>query len=232
MTLAKLVLWGASNHATVVADIVRAQGAYEIVGFLDDIHPERAGEQFCGATVLGGREQLPLLHARSVSHLLMAFGDNSKRLNLGTLAQNEGYELATAIHPRAVIAADVSIGYGTVVMAGVVINSGAVIGDHVVVNTSALVEHGCQIKNGVLINAACCIAGNVIVERAATVEIGAIVASQVRIGAGAIVGAGSLVLKDVPAGTLAYGNPARVIRSLSAPAERSADGALDQNLER
>ena len=214
MTAAKLVIWGASNHARVVADAVRAQGAYDIVGFLDDVHPERSGETFCGASVLGGREQLSRLRARGVSHLLMAFGDNRQRLNLGALAQDEGFELATAIHPRAVIAADVSIGQGTVVMAGAVINSGTVIGDHAIVNTSAMIEHVCRIGDGVMINTASCIAGNVIVERAATIEIGAIVASRILIGAGAIVGAGSLVLKDVPAGTLAYGSPARVIRTI------------------
>ncbi len=214
MTGQKLLIWGASNHARVVADVVRMQAMYDIAGFLDDIHPERAGEAFCGANVLGGREQLPLMRTRGVSHLLMAFGDNRQRLNLGALALDEGYELATAIHPRAVIASDASIGQGTVVMAGAIINSGAVIGIHAIINTLAIVEHGCLIGDGAIINAATCIAGNVIVERAATVEIGSIVASRIRVGAGAVVGAGSLVLKDVPAGTLAYGNPARVIKTI------------------
>ena len=38
----KLAIWGASNHALVVADIVRLLGDYEIVGFLDSVNPERA----------------------------------------------------------------------------------------------------------------------------------------------------------------------------------------------
>src|SRR6185436_6998624 len=112
-------------HAAVVADIIRLQGIYDLVGFLDDINPERAGEPFCGATVLGGREQLEPLRAQKVTHMIMAFGNNRARLRLAAIAREYGYELATAIHPDAVIAADVEIGAGSALMAGVIINSGA-----------------------------------------------------------------------------------------------------------
>jgi len=81
----KVVLWGASNTALVVADIIRLQGEYELAGFLDDINPERRDEPFCGAVVLGGREQLELLKARDVSHIMMAFGKNRARLTLAAI---------------------------------------------------------------------------------------------------------------------------------------------------
>jgi acetyltransferase-like isoleucine patch superfamily enzyme len=43
---------------------------------------------------------------------------------------------------------------------------------------------------------------------------GAIICPGINIGEGAMVGAGSVVTKDVPAGWLAYGTPARVIREV------------------
>ncbi len=43
---------------------------------------------------------------------------------------------------------------------------------------------------------------------------GVIVLAGVTIGDNAVIGAGSVVTKDVPAGTIAVGNPARVIREL------------------
>lgn len=214
MTQKKVVLWGASHHALVVADIVRSQGEYELAGFLDDITLARRGETFCGAVVLGGREQLELLKARDITHIIMAFGKNRARLTLAEIASANGYHLATALHPRAVIGADVRIGAGTAVMAGAVINSGASIGENAIINTGAIVEHGCNIHDGALVNAGSILTGNVIVGKAATVEIGAIVSANLTIGADAIVGAGSVVLKDIPAGVLAYGNPAKVIRKL------------------
>ena len=43
---------------------------------------------------------------------------------------------------------------------------------------------------------------------------GAIVAAGVTVGDDSVVGAGSIVVRDVPAGVLAAGNPCRVIRTL------------------
>lgn len=46
------------------------------------------------------------------------------------------------------------------------------------------------------------------------IGVGSIVMPGVRIGDGSVVGAGSVVTKDIPPGSLAVGNPARVIRSI------------------
>lgn len=52
----------------------------------------------------------------------------------------------------------------------------------------------------------------VLVERGATIGTGATILGNVRIGARSIVGAGSVVTRDVPAGSIVAGNPARIIR--------------------
>ena len=45
----------------------------------------------------------------------------------------------------------------------------------------------------------------------------------VTIGSGAVIGAGSVVTKDIPAGTLAYGNPCKPRRPIT-----EADKVLDE----
>jgi UDP-N-acetylbacillosamine N-acetyltransferase len=212
----KLVIWGAGSTAIIVADIMRLHDQYQISGFLDSVNLERAQTKFCGASVLGGEEQLDDLLQQGVNHIICAISVGRARLRLMELARAKGFQLATAIHPHAVIAPGVPIGAGSIIFAGSVINPYAKLGENVVVATCASVDHECTIADGAWINAGAHLGGRVIVEQAVTVEMGAIVGGRIRIGADSIVGAGSLVLDDIPSGVLAYGRPAKVIRKLPA----------------
>jgi UDP-2-acetamido-3-amino-2,3-dideoxy-glucuronate N-acetyltransferase len=53
------------------------------------------------------------------------------------------------------------------------------------------------------------------VERGASVGTGATILGNIRIGARAIVGAGAVVTKDVPAGAIVAGNPARILKTVT-----------------
>lgn len=210
----KLLIWGASGHASVVADVVRCRGQYEIVGFLDDVSPECAGSRFCDAPILGGRERLDSLLQEGIEHLILGFGNCEARLRLAECATEKGFGLATAIHPKATVASDVEVGDGTLIVAGAVVNPGAEVGNNVIVNTSASVDHDCVIEDGAHICPGACLAGDVHVGRGAWVGVGATAVDGVCIGEGTTVGAGSVVVGDLPAGVVAYGVPARIIREV------------------
>src|SRR3954447_14064273 len=142
-----IVIWGAGGHAMVVADIIRLSSGFDIVGFLDDVNSDRHGTAFCGAPILGGREQLDRLRDEGVRYMILGFGNNRARLALADLVRTHGFSLATAIHPTATIASGVPIGEGTVIAAAAVINPGAKIGANVIVNTCASVDHECVIED-------------------------------------------------------------------------------------
>ena len=75
---------------------------------------------------------------------------------------------------------------------------GVQVGDNVTIGHGAIV-HGCTIENNVMIG------------------MGAIVLDGAVIGENSIIGAGALVTqgKTIPAGSLAFGNPTKVIRCLT-----------------
>lgn len=210
----RLVVWGTSGHARVVADIVRLQGVYEIFGFLDDVNRIPPGTTFCGAPVLGGRERLETLAEEGVGWIVFGFGNGGARLRLASLARDKGLRLATAIHPSAVVAADAEIGGGTVVAAGAVVNPATRVGENVIVNTSASIDHDCVVGDGAHVCPGVRLAGSVEIGRVAWIGVGTTVVDRVSVGAGSIIGAGAVVLHDVPEGVVAYGSPARVVREV------------------
>ena len=106
---------------------------------------------------------------------------------------------------NAVIRADsdkVSIGENSNVQDNAVIHTsegfGVRIGDNVTIGHGAIV-HGCTVENNVMIG------------------MGAIVLNGAVIGENSIIGAGTLVTKGkiIPAGSLAFGNPVKVVRELT-----------------
>ncbi len=57
--------------------------------------------------------------------------------------------------------------------------------------------------------------GDIVIEDDALLGVAVIVLDGVRIGKGAVIGAGAVVTRDIPAGAIATGVPARVVRMRS-----------------
>lgn len=209
----RIVVIGASGHARVVLDVCAQQGSYEIAGLVDTYKP--AGTQCGGYPVIGGTRELPvLLDSESLWGGIVAIGDNWIRRDLVSRIREmvPGFRFATLVHPSAQIAADVTIGQGSVVMAGAIINPGSVVGDFCIVNTRASVDHECVLSSYSSIGPGAVLGGCVRVGAYSAVGIGAVVLQEIEIGEQVVVGAGSTVLRNIPGGVVAYGTPARVIR--------------------
>lgn len=205
-----ILLVGAGGHARVVADVIRITGQYRVYGFLDGVNPERHGQTYEGARILGGDELLAGLR-ESVEYAVVAIGENDARVRLGSELLRYGYQLPTLVHPSAVVAAGIKLGAGTVVCAGVVINPAAEIGAHVIINTAASVDHDCRIGDGVHVGPGAHLGGHVIVGAHTLIGVGVAVKPHTRIGERAVIGVGSAVVGDVDAGSTVAGVPARVI---------------------
>lgn len=206
-----IVVIGAGGHAKVVARSLRECGGWHVVGFVDDQNPARAGERFGGATVLGGRAALAALREQGVAVAVVAFGDNRARLAFDAWLACGGWQRPAIVDPSARVGDDVVLGPGCYVAAGAIVEPGVALGRQVIVNSAAVLCHDGIVDDGVHLCPRSCFGGHVRIGPRSWIGIGATVRDRVRIGADVVVGAGALVLRDVPDGVVAYGHPAQVI---------------------
>lgn len=220
MSLPRMVMVGASGHGRVALDAARCQGQYEIVGWADTFVAE--GTEVAGLKVLGKpSDMVRLAAAHRLDGFFLGISDNVIRSKVHDTIRETcpGLEFVRIIHPSAVVAADVEVGPGTLILAGAVVNTQSRIGPGCIVNTRASLDHDGEMKPWSCLLPGVVTGGNVVIGEYACVCLGAHLVHKVRIGDHAVIGAGSVVLADVPGCTLAYGVPARVIRPRQ-PGER------------
>jgi acetyltransferase EpsM len=200
----EVAIIGAGGHAKVVASTLLAAG-YRISGFYDD-DSEKWGKYIFDVPVVGSIESLKdSKHSRAI----IGLGDNKTRKNLATELD---LDWVTVVHPFAWVHPEVRLGVGTIVCAGAVVQPGARIGSHVILNTKASVDHDCYVGDYVHI-AVAHLAGGASADDGAFLSLGSVVLPNLHVGAWAHLGAGSIATKNIPPGSTAVGNPARVIKS-------------------
>jgi len=110
LQIIKTIIWGASGHASVIANSLQLQPTFEIVGFIDDVNPERQADTFCGKIILGGKEQIPSLKLQNIKHIALGFGNCLARIKLGEFLLKEGFRLVNVYHPNSSIANNTEMG--------------------------------------------------------------------------------------------------------------------------
>jgi sugar O-acyltransferase (sialic acid O-acetyltransferase NeuD family) len=202
---------GAGGHGKVVLDILRAGNTHRPVGFLD-ADPALNGTTINGLPVLGQVNQLPKLRQKARG-AVVAIGDNRTRMQYADFLRQQGFELLSAIHPSACVSKTARLGAGIVITAGAVVGTDTTLADCVIVNTSAVVDHECVIEQAAHVCPAAAIAGRVHIGAMAFIGLGCRIIQCLTIGRNAVVGAGTVVIRDVPDETTVVGVPARIIKA-------------------
>lgn len=201
-----LAILGASGHGKVLADIAELTGWKQIV-FFDDAWPEKTSN---GAWQVIGDTQMLLNNINNYQGIIVAIGNNKVRQQKLQQLDTAGAKLITLIHPSATVSRYTQIGLGSVIVAGAVINPDCIIGSGAIINTCSSVGHDCTLGDAVHICPGARLAGGTEVDDRAWVGVGSSVRQLIKIGADAIIGAGSAVVKDVPASTTVMGVPASI----------------------
>ena len=198
----KLSIIGASGHGKVVADIAEKNGYDEIEFFDDDKSIKKCGKWPVIGSVNAACNQ--------ENDVFIAIGKAEIRQKLMECFHNCKFPILR--HPSAVIADDVVIDEGSVIMAGAVINSGVRIGRGAIINTCSSVDHDCKIGDFVHVSVGAHLSGTVNVGNGTWIAVGASIVNNIDISPWCIIGAGAVVVRSIKEAGTYVGVPARKIR--------------------
>lgn len=126
--------------------------------------------------------------------------------------ERQQFTLVNAIHPNATIAKTAQIGKGIIINPGAVIQPFAEVGNGVMIHANVIIEHDNKIMDYVNLGPGASLAGWVTAKQCATLYTGAVVIPKITIGKNAIVGAGAVIIRDVPDNAVVVGVPGKVIK--------------------
>jgi sugar O-acyltransferase (sialic acid O-acetyltransferase NeuD family) len=206
-TAAQVLVYGAGGHGKVVADVGRSTGA-NVLGFIDD-DTLRQSLTVVGMRVIPWQKVLSDGSFRGAG-IALGIGDNAARQSCRDRVVDKGFQIATLIHPRAVVASPARVGVGTVVVALAVVNPDATVGEGSILK---FVEHDCVLGQFVHMSPNSALGGGVTVGDRTHVGLGAMVLPNLAIGTDVRVGAGAVVIRRVLEGVTVVGAPARPLET-------------------
>ena len=212
----ELILIGAGGHAKDVCDAARAQGR-SVVGFVDD---DRTlwGTEVVGLPVLGGFEWLSGRSAVAI----IAVGAPDAKQRIDARLRDAGVRIAPAVvHPAATISPRALVEDGAVILAGAIVQPDARVRRHAFVHTASSISHDVVVEPYASLHPGVQIGGEATLEEGCFIGMAAAILPRIRIGSWTTVGAGAVVIVDLPSRVTAVGVPARVIRGHDPASERS-----------
>jgi UDP-perosamine 4-acetyltransferase len=209
-----VVILGAGGHAKVIIELLRQDRSLALVGLVD---VQRTRTDLLGVRVIGSDGMLPELRRGGVKHAFVALGDNRARLNAARRLRDCDFQLVNAISSHACISPSARVGRGVAIMAGAVVNAETVIEDLAILNTRASVDHDGYVGEAAHIAPGCALAGRVHIGSLAFIGTGTSAIPGITVGENSLVGAGSCIVRDIPANSLAFGVPARIVRAYEHP---------------
>lgn len=182
---------------------------WEIEGYLDD--SVEVGTEVNGYKVLGGIDELGK-YDTSVS-VVCAVGSAKVREKIITKIRQIGqYQFPNLVDPDVRNSQFLSMGEGNIVCAGNILTVNISMKDFVILNLSCTVGHDVVIESFVTVYPGVNISGCTLLKKGVELGTGSKIIQGKMIGENTIVGAGAVVVRDLPSDCTAMGIPAKPVK--------------------
>lgn len=208
----KSVIIGAGKYGAVYLSYLKDAGI-DVIGFLDD-DPKEWGMKIDGIPVLGPISKLETLKSsQKVEAVYCPLGNNRLRVKFLQYAEALGYIIPNYIHPSVTLSPNVKIGKGVYILLGTNIMPDTVIEDYVMISMGVNVAHHNILGVGTFLSTGCNFGASIEAHPYTYCGIGSTIMTGLHsLGTDCLIGAGAVVIKDVPDGAVVAGVPAKVIK--------------------
>ena len=209
-----LIIIGASGFGREVAWLVerinKNNPEWHLIGFIDD------DENLTGKTINGYPVLGPLNKLSSIDNAWLVCAIGSSNIREGIIHRVnqicDDAQFATLIDPSVIFSERVKIGVGSIICANSILTVDVEIGSHVIINLDCTIGHDAILSDFVTVYPGVNISGITQIGEGAELGTGSLIIQSKSIGDHSIVGAGAVVIRNLPDNCTAVGNPAKPIK--------------------
>ena len=213
----KVAILGGQGNAAVIAAAIehaRRMGAtdLEVAGFLND--RAEIGQMIDLFPVIGKTADAPRLLNEGYWFIntILRIDGNKERIGMFEGLGIPDDRLATFIHPMAYVAPSVQVGPGCVILPQVAMSPGSKLGKGCIMMVGATMGHDNEVGDFCHIAAQACVGSYLKIGKGVHIGLNATVREGLTIGDYATLGMGAVLTKNIGAGEIWAGNPARFLR--------------------
>lgn len=205
----KCIIIGAGTYGQVYAEYLKE--VYTIIGFIDDnevLHNAKVNN----IEVLGSFDYM-LDHIDSSTNVFIPVGNNKVRVKLLEKVIEAGFKTPNFIHTDTQIHPTVKLGRCIYILPGTHIMPFTEIKDFVLISMGVNIAHHTIIEQGCFFSQGVNVGASIHLKENAYCGIGSTIMTGVKeVGENSLIGAGAVIIKDVPDGATVVGNPGRIIK--------------------